>query len=303
MKNLKFVIFISLLLSLGACTENQNMPEVTIPGLTAENLIAEFQSVQDEPDLVTISTESIEEDLEVAVAASRKAINKRTNWTPILRFKDRFRECVTVTESGDDFPKTITIDYGDSCVSKWGKTIKGVVTITISDKRRSAGSVYTVDYENVSIGDYSIELDKIITNEGENDEGNWVISHQITKTITTPKGVSKTHNINRSKEWIEGYDTPQYFDNVFYKTGSSEVTRDSLVYSREIKVPIMINRSCRFPLSGVVEIDRNGIIKTIDYGEGECDNIATVTIDDVTEEFNLATKKYTTQNRFRKGNK
>jgi hypothetical protein len=42
-----------------------------------------------------------------------------------------------------------------------------------------------------------------------------------------------------------------------------------------------------FPVSGVVEILKNDLKATLDYGKGECDNLATMTIKDVVKEINL----------------
>jgi hypothetical protein len=43
-----------------------------------------------------------------------------------------------------------------------------------------------------------------------------------------------------------------------------------------------------FPVSGVVEILKNDLVKaTLDYGKGECDALATITVKDVVKEIQL----------------
>jgi len=61
----------------------------------------------------------------------------------------------------------------------------------------------------------------------------------------------------------------------------------SLTFQREITEALLIDRTCRYPLSGVVEITRDGETMTINYGDGVCDNIATVLKDGVEEEIDL----------------
>jgi len=47
--------------------------------------------------------------------------------------------------------------------------------------------------------------------------------------------------------------------------------------------------SCKmpFPVSGIVEIVKNDATATLDYGNGECDKLATITINGVTKEIVL----------------
>ena len=70
---------------------------------------------------------------------------------------------------------------------------------------------------------------------------------------------------------------------------------DELKFEKITIEPLLIDRSCRYPLSGIVEITRADETMTIDYGDGECDNIAHVSKDGVTEEIEL------NSGQFRKG--
>ncbi len=55
-----------------------------------------------------------------------------------------------------------------------------------------------------------------------------------------------------------------------------------------ITTPLIYKRGCFYPVSGTISIETDGEeTKTIDYGDGECDNLITVTIGDVTEEIEL----------------
>ena len=65
------------------------------------------------------------------------------------------------------------------------------------------------------------------------------------------------------------------------------IYHDELRFEKITVEPLLIDRSCRYPLSGIVEITRADETMTIDYGTGECDNIAHVTKDGVTEEIEL----------------
>jgi hypothetical protein len=52
--------------------------------------------------------------------------------------------------------------------------------------------------------------------------------------------------------------------------------------------PLIYQNGCFYPVSGIIEIDTDGEgLKIIDYGNGECDNVATVTINGNTENIEL----------------
>jgi hypothetical protein len=209
-----------------------------------------------------------------------------------------FPACAEVTVSGTDFPKEITIDFGDECLTRNGKLRSGIIYITISDQMTNAGAEYSVIYEDVVFGNRAIEKAATYTNEGQNEDGNWVVSHQMECTVTYGDTLSVTRNFAGEKEWIDGFLTPEFADNKFYRTGGGTITvNDDIVFEREIIDPLYIDRACRFILGGVVEITRNGELMTIDFGDGlTCDNIAVVTKDGVSEEIELSTGKF--RNRF-----
>ncbi|PLX04187.1 MAG: hypothetical protein C0594_09365 [Marinilabiliales bacterium] len=62
-------------------------------------------------------------------------------------------------------------------------------------------------------------------------------------------------------------------------------------YEKVIVNPLIKGESCKFIVSGTIEYRINGeVVATVDYGNGECDNIATKTIGDQTIVFELNKK-------------
>ena len=74
---------------------------------------------------------------------------------------------------------------------------------------------------------------------------------------------------------------------------------DGLTYSKVVAEdnPITFKRSCKeerifAPVSGIVTISIEGEAdKIVDYGDGSCDNLATVTQGDLVEEIEVNAKK------------
>ena len=200
-----------------------------------------------------------------------------------------FPACAEVTVSGQEFPKTIIIDYGEDCFNRWGNQKTGVITITISDAMINEGAVYEVNFDNVTFGRRSINKTSTVTNEGINDNGNWVISYVSLSTVSYGDSLVVERDFIQEKEWINGFGTRDPFDDQFFKTGGGTITvNKDLVFERNIIDALHIDRACRFILSGVVEISKGDESMTIDYGEGDCDNIAIVTKDGISEEIELS---------------
>ncbi|MCD4710743.1 MAG: hypothetical protein K8R52_07860 [Bacteroidales bacterium] len=213
-----------------------------------------------------------------------------------LFFGNNFPPCATVTVDSDEFPKTITIDYGDGCTGRFGMGRSGLITIYMSDTLLNEGAYYTVTFENITIGLRKISKTATITNEGTNEDGNWVISFESLSTTTFERD-EELHSIVREfsgeRVWLTGFDTPEIEDDQFLKSGSGTITvNDELKFTKTITEPLLIDRTCRYPLSGIVEITRDDETMTIDYGTGECDNIALVTKDGVSEEIELNSGKF-----------
>jgi hypothetical protein len=214
-----------------------------------------------------------------------------------------FPDCAVVTVTDSIFPKEIVIEFNGNCNTWHGNSLTGKIIITISDRFINEGATIKIVYEDVKFGQKTINSESLLINEGMNENRNWVISYTSSVTVVYGNGHVSVREFSGEKEWISGFLTPEISDDKFYKTGSGTITVDEdVMFSRVITTPLYIDRACRFILSGVVEITRGGETMTIDYGDGECDNIATVTKDGVTEEIELGACKFRDETRKPKRN-
>lgn len=241
------------------------------------------------------SAESTDEEVCAANFGAFKYGFGYNNFFKIPRFYlgRHFPDCAEVTVSGDTFPKEITITYGDDCLSRRGLVKTGTIVITLSDTITNPGAEYTLNFVDVTIGNKTVEKSATIVNEGQNEDGNWVFSMDVTTTINHGDTLIVTRDYSLLQEWLSGFGTPQIDDDIFLMSGDGTITvNDEMVFQRIITDPLLIDRSCRFILSGVIEITRNDEVMTIDFGDGECDNIAVVTKDGVSEEIELISGKF-----------
>ncbi len=201
--------------------------------------------------------------------------------------------CPKITVDRPDstrWPKVITIDYGDLCTGFNGHTRSGKIVITIWGRYMKPGSKRVVELVDYYVNGIHVEGTRTVMNEGRNDNGNLVFSVELKDgKITRNDTTFMTREYVRFREWVNGEKTRNRWDDVFFITGeSSGVNFRGHTYHKTIVNPLEWARSCRFIKSGTVSIridDRPPVI--LDYGDGTCDNKATLTRNGVTKEILL----------------
>lgn len=191
-------------------------------------------------------------------------------------------ECVTVTLDTTVFPREMTIDFGEvNCLCNDGKYRRGKIIITFNGRYFQPGTVITHGFEDYFVNDNSVDGTKVVTNMGENENGNLYFTIEVVGVIQRVEDSSTfSWNSSRVREWIQGSDTGNRWDDIYLISGTANGTRpNGLTWEREIIIPLRVELACRFIVSGSIElrpIDRP--VRLLDYGNGDCDNIATVTI-------------------------
>jgi hypothetical protein len=89
-----------------------------------------------------------------------------------------------------------------------------------------------------------------------------------------------TWNATRARTWIEGYNTLIFADDVYSISGASSGTKvNGQTWTSLIISPLDHKRICHQIVSGVLQVTPyNKPIRTIDFGQGNCDNTLTVLI-------------------------
>lgn len=136
---------------------------------------------------------------------------------------------------------------------------------------------------------------KTVTNNGENAEGN--VNYDVSVvdgTVTDPEGISATWNSERNREWIEGEATTYLaeglagiLDDTYSLTGTaSGINRNGVAFDMDIIDPLIFSIDCKWIKQGVLDITPEGVeTRSLDYGDGECDNEATISVGDWSHTF------------------
>lgn len=77
------------------------------------------------------------------------------------------------------------------------------------------------------------------------------------------------------------------------RTECKEQRKENSLFERNITSPLIYIDECDYPVSGIVEIlFEDEVVAIIDYGDGTCDNIASITVDGQTIGFELNGKRW-----------
>ena len=192
-------------------------------------------------------------------------------------------DCATVTIDTTGFPRVMTIDFGDTnCLGNDGRYRRGKIIISFTGRYWHPGTIITTTFDDYYVNDNQVEGSKVVTNNGFNDSGNmnWDIAVNGIITLADGEGTI-SWNSQRNREWIEGISTPfNRWDDIYLITGQATGERaNGLHWTRHITNPLRVELACRFIVSGTMEITPEGRpVRILDFGDGSCDNEATVTV-------------------------
>ena len=201
--------------------------------------------------------------------------------------------CRTLTwQLIDPETRIFTINFGDgSCNDSLGRAKRGKIIITTTGTYRNQGFTRTITFEDYFINDYQVEGTKTVVNQGTNDSGQVIFDVTLEGgKVTTPGGKEITKSYERTRTWSKGADTKWWiWDDEYLISGTATGTnRKGVNYTRTITTPLHIATTCRFIKSGSIEFNReNEELIVVDYGNGECDALATITVGDGSKEIKL----------------
>lgn len=191
---------------------------------------------------------------------------------------------------------TKTIDFGTTgCTLPNGNVLKGKIIISFTYQPSATSHTITYTFDNFYHNSIKLTGTKTFTRtmtaETPNAPSHPIVTMNMDLTATFPNGNVYTRVGQRVREIIAGYATPSWTDNVYRVTGSWTTTYpNTSLQTSTITTPLLIKMSCvavNKPLivQGVITFERNGHTATLDYGNGDCDNLAVFTINGIS--FNI----------------
>lgn len=216
----------------------------------------------------------------------------------------RVTACPDVTidrlNPGNPFPVKITLDFGTGCVGRDGHFRSGKVMTIYTGRLIIPGAMATTTFDNFYFDSTHVEgIHKI---KNTSPAVTPATTRQFTVDITDAKLTKPSGNFI---EWeshkvitqIEGLGTIIPLDDIFKIEGNSngKVKRGNLIvlWESNIREPLYKRFNCRWIVKGVVRtVRRNAASNTpwvalLNFGNGTCDNLATITINGFTFQITL----------------
>lgn len=202
---------------------------------------------------------------------------------------ETFQTCAIISKTETATGKIIVIDYGqEGCEGKNGRVKKGKVIIEVQGTWQQ--HTRTVTLEDFFINDHKVEGTRITTSVRQNETITRTVKVEDGKVIFSD-GTICLHEANKMRKLVEGGDTPtDRTDDVWETSGSASGTNfKGNEYTMAItpEKPVRNKTGCWFAVSG----EKNYVVDTkactIDFGNGECDNKATATVNGITKEIEL----------------
>lgn len=200
--------------------------------------------------------------------------------------------CAKVSIDSLSSPRKVTIDFGPvNCLCGDGVYRRGKIILTYMGRYRDSGYVHTVTTDSFFFNNNQLKGTRVVTNKGKNSSGQIYFSIAIDGTVILDSSAGTQKWVSdRERTWTAGSGTLMRADDEYSITGSGTVTRvDGSTCSATIKSPLILATACDWIKQGVVEIvpASGGKTRTLDYGSGTCDALATVTVGSKTKTITL----------------
>lgn len=199
-------------------------------------------------------------------------------------------ECPTVTINNAVSPKVLTIDFGTSCTGKDGKIRSGKIIVT-SESFTTFPSIRNKTFENYMVDGKKIQgsIIKTISKDQVNNIRTATIKENITIIFPGTEGTA-TRKASLTRQYQRGV-IGTAADNKIVSWGTVEFTRISGVKVTKTVTeskPLVYSVPCHHIVSGIVTVTTSiNTSWSLDYGNGDCDNLATLTNGDKTKEIKI----------------
>ena len=213
----------------------------------------------------------------------RSSITQGRRFLPnFFELRGRIGDCATITVSPNDstYPKTVTIDFGDSCRGRDGKVRKGKMILNFTGPIRRPGSVVTLNFEGYAVNRMHIEGTKIFKNLSDPPLHKWSIQ-VVNGLVTLPNGRGYSYEGIKTVKQIAGMQTDIVRDDVYEITGRSRtIFNGGKTVNINTLNPLIKKVACSWISEGTLKIMINDRALQLDYGfpgNSDCDNKALLT--------------------------
>jgi hypothetical protein len=201
---------------------------------------------------------------------------------------------ISFDTSRNVYPHVKTVDYGSGCMGKdsINRTGKKIVTVYANRDTASPGTLVSVaTFEGYTINGMSDTGSVKTYVDSSSTSAMRVYKIVLSQTLISTNGDSKTFTGTHYWKQMQGGTTTTSKDNVFQITGTSSGTETldgatQFTYTATISStnPVIKRGDCDRRVQGSIDVaikltsGNSNFTEVLDYGTGDCDNKATLTI-------------------------
>lgn len=284
------LLIVSVIIVFSSCKKDNPPPAPPPPPPPPVSVDSNLTSTVD----YALVMESFSDIIQISDEASKGIISdyRTTKYFSILS------NCAAVTldtlnHADND---SIAIDFGSAnCLCFDGRYRRGKLSVTYSAGNKYWDSLCVITVKAISADSFFTNNHQIIstiiaTNNGHNTNGylNWGINSTVQIIKANAQGTIMM-NSNITSEWVAGDGTSAWSDDVHLYTGNASGTgADGISFTANITNAIIKKVNCLFIIQGNSDVTpTTKPIRHLDFGNGTCDNQASVTIDANTYIINL----------------
>nr|WP_321231880.1 hypothetical protein [uncultured Psychroserpens sp.] len=187
-------------------------------------------------------------------------------------------DCVTITVVVQQGFREVTVDFGTEGCVVHGHLLKGQIVFSYTRDPEAQQVMISYSLVDFFFDAKNILGSKTLLKQLSNENGNPQFTHTLDLTVIWPNGAQASREGLKIKEWVEGFGSGVWSDNVFEITGNWNTTFvNGNMHTYEVLTPLRREVICFYFVSGSVDVQRTNFGGTFDYGAGDCDNQATFT--------------------------
>jgi hypothetical protein len=250
----------------------------------AQTVLTEDQKVEHAQQLAKAS-QFFTNAFSKATLASDKANGLRGD-EPVLQVRGLCGDPTVSPTNILTFPKTVTLDYGTGCTDDDGRARAGKMVLNVG-KIWERNSVIQASFTNFM--EERTKLNGSYTMTNNSTLGAINLSFVADNIVYTDEdGKTTAYTIRQTLKQIDGGRILNRRDDVYEISSSMTSTlADGTKTSWETTTPLIKANNCRWIQKGKVTIKMNNDTSILDYGNGTCDDDATLTTNGVIKNIKL----------------
>ncbi len=190
----------------------------------------------------------------------------------------------TVGTDTTSSPHTLSIRFGNTdLVCMDGRKRRGSIFVSYNGRYTDPAQVHTIFFDNYFINGTQLLGTILTTRVDTTITGNWYYNVQVDDSLNMSQDPLQSQFViwtgNLVRKWIAGYGTNDRNDDVFSISGSATLVRPSgHSFAFGISTPLQMAIGCDFAESGVVNVTGVKGPRVLNYGDGNCDHNAQLSI-------------------------